>query len=185
MSAGGSLTAFPARSVSRLNGAPPARHGTDQLPRFPKNLVDTSRKSALLLARARIDGLRDQSGGSFQTNSLGKFGPQNKLTPISPSTPFPWAVDGQTPCGRWGGKLFTMRRIVNSPRNSDCGSAKLSDLDWSNWWIDLSFGQFYLHVRRAHPRLDGPGDESWHRVHCRATNDPRIRLMGGRLYWII
>ena len=70
------------------------------------------------------------------------------------------------------------RRRVASPRNSVCGSACLAALDWSNWFTDTGFGTMYLHVQS----LDA---ETWHRVYCRKTDTPRLRLMDGVLYWLI
>jgi hypothetical protein len=69
-------------------------------------------------------------------------------------------------------------RRVNSPRNSECGSARLQDLDWSNWWTDTSAGQHYLHV--AH--RDG---ETFHRVYCRLGGPARIGMRNGLLYWLL
>lgn len=90
-------------------------------------------------------------------------------------------------------------RRVNSPRNSDCGSAKLADLDWSQWFTDNTSGGFYLHVRRCMEGIDFeakdarnkkykfPKDyETWHRVFCRASNHPRLSMnANGSLYWLI
>ena len=70
------------------------------------------------------------------------------------------------------------RRRVNSPRNSICGSARLAELDWTNWHTDNSFGSLYLHVRS----LDG---DTWHRVYCRKAETPRLRMIGGVLFWLI
>jgi len=74
-------------------------------------------------------------------------------------------------------KQVSWRRI-NSPRNSDCGSARLSELDWSNWWTDTSAGDHYLHV--AHRQ-----NQTFHRVYCRANERPRIGQRDGVLYWLI
>jgi hypothetical protein len=66
---------------------------------------------------------------------------------------------------------------VDSPRNSDCGIS-LRRLDFSRWYTDTSFGNFYLHVA-------GP-DDSWHRVYCRSLHEPpRLGMRDGRLYWIV
>lgn len=80
-----------------------------------------------------------------------------------------------------------IRRAVASKRNSDCGSADLADLDWSNWWTDDSALQLYLHVRRLHADIEGncPHDETWHRVYCRAAERPRLLMENGKLYWLI
>jgi len=79
------------------------------------------------------------------------------------------------------------RLLVNSRRNSTCGSAVLRHLDWRSWWVDRSCGGFYLHVRRNHPVIDGgrPGDETWHRVHSRHSDNPRLACDDGRLYWLL
>lgn len=70
-------------------------------------------------------------------------------------------------------------RRVNSPRNSECGSARLQDLDWSNWWTDTSAGDHYLHVAS----LDG---ETRHRVYCRvSTTAARLGQRAGVLYWLV
>lgn len=73
---------------------------------------------------------------------------------------------------------------VDDPRNSACATARLKDLDWSNWWWD-SAG--YIHVRRSVPSLDGPGpdDCTHHRVRCRLTGSPRIAMRDGHLYWLV
>lgn len=70
-----------------------------------------------------------------------------------------------------------VRRSVSGPRNSSCGSARLSDLNWSRWWTDNSFGQMYLHV--AHK--DG---QTVHRVYCRRCKTPRLEMVRGRLCWL-
>lgn len=69
-------------------------------------------------------------------------------------------------------------RKINSARNSECGSAKLAELDWSEWWTDDSFESVYLHVRHR----DG---ETVHRVRCRQTQRPRIGFRNGMLCWLI
>jgi len=70
--------------------------------------------------------------------------------------------------------------LVNNRRNSEC-AMKLDQLDWSRWFTDHSFGMaygmVYLHV-------SGP-DESWQRVYCRHTDQPRLKFEHGQLYWII
>ena len=76
-------------------------------------------------------------------------------------------------------KLPTIhRRRVNSPRNSICGSATLAELDWSHWFTDTTGGGLYLHVRS----LDA---ETWHRVYCRQTAAPRLRLLDDVLFWLV
>lgn len=80
------------------------------------------------------------------------------------------------------------RLLVSSPRNSTCGSAKLSELDWSEWFTDglslfLNGAQYplrssYLHVHHR----DG---ETIHGVYCRHSDTPRLAMRGGKLYWLI
>lgn len=71
------------------------------------------------------------------------------------------------------------RLLVTSPRNSVCGSARLADLDWSEWWTDNWGvpGVLYLFVA-------GP-DGSAHRVYCKHTETPRLAMRGGKLYWLV
>jgi hypothetical protein len=78
-------------------------------------------------------------------------------------------------------------RRIQSQKNSTCGSARLRDLDWSNWWMDQSVNCVYLHVRRLHPEYDGncEAHATWHRVHCRMTDAPRIAVRNGKLCWVI
>jgi len=74
-------------------------------------------------------------------------------------------------------------RKVALPRNSLCSTARLADLDWSNWFTDDG----YLHVRRAHPKLDGPHDETWHRVFPRPLRGyrcDRLSFKSGKLHWL-
>jgi hypothetical protein len=76
--------------------------------------------------------------------------------------------------------IFTrciIRRAVENPRHSACATAKLCDLDWSNWWTDTSFKQNYLHV--AHK-----DSETSHRVYCRGNICPRLGMCNGKLTWI-
>lgn len=84
-------------------------------------------------------------------------------------------------------KMGPLRRAVASRRNSMCGSARLEDLDWSNWFADGRGGELYLHVRRLHPDFDGtdPRDATWHRVFCRQTDRARLTLIDGKLFWLI
>jgi len=72
-------------------------------------------------------------------------------------------------------KIHTAR--INHPRNSKCSSAKLSDLDWSNWWTDDSNDHHYLHVVRA-------CDDTVHRVWCKHHPKPRIKSLNGTIYWL-
>jgi hypothetical protein len=80
-----------------------------------------------------------------------------------------------------------LRRRVDNPRNSECGSARIGDLDWSSWFTDGTGGGLYLHVRRNIPDLDGgqPGDETRHRFYCRLTSKPRLAFRDGALWWLI
>jgi hypothetical protein len=79
-------------------------------------------------------------------------------------------------------RVHVKHRRVDSPRNSRSGSAKLSDLDFSQWWTDVSFGQHYLHVpHKGHGGMAG----TVHRVKCRLAECPRLLLKNGKLYWII
>lgn len=85
-----------------------------------------------------------------------------------------------------------LRRRVRNPLNSRSGSARLADLDWSNWFEDRSGGACYLHVRRNHPEFDGggEGDETWHRVFPviprGLSRDASVRLamQDGELWWL-
>lgn len=76
--------------------------------------------------------------------------------------------------------MTTRRLIVNSRRNSVCGSARLKDLDWENWFTDRTGqGCIYLHVLKVY-------DDTWHRVFCRLHSEtPRLEMVKGRLYWLI
>lgn len=71
-----------------------------------------------------------------------------------------------------------IRRLVNSSRNSKCNTARLEDLDWSNWWTDNTGGAHYLHVPH-------PTDETIHRVRCRLAKSPRLEMRDGLLFWLI
>ncbi len=70
------------------------------------------------------------------------------------------------------------RLKINSRRNSKCGSAKLAELDWSNWYTDDSGGGRYLHVA-------GRDGETFHRVFCRRQEKPKICLVDGELMWVV
>lgn len=79
-------------------------------------------------------------------------------------------------------KPTRIRRLrVYSSRNSACGSARLADLDWSEWWTGTGFsGQmFVLHVRHKVMR------DTSHRVYCRHTDTPRLACRDGALYWLV
>lgn len=72
---------------------------------------------------------------------------------------------------------------VSSPRNSECGSASLAELDWTDWWEDSTgwmWGCTYIHVASR----DG---ETKHRVFCRHEKARGIRLAmrAGVLYWLV
>jgi hypothetical protein len=73
---------------------------------------------------------------------------------------------------------MTRKLLVRSRRNSKCGSAKLSDLNFDFWFMDTSHDQIYLHVKN----VDG---ESWHRVFCNRGDSPRLAADGRKLYWLI
>lgn len=68
---------------------------------------------------------------------------------------------------------------VNLEENSTC-TVSLDTLDWRNWWQDTGQGCCYLHVRRMQDN-----EESWWRVHCRASDTPRLMLKDGELYWLV
>ena len=72
---------------------------------------------------------------------------------------------------RWG--------RVRSQRNSYCNSARLSQLDWGEWWEDggMLVPGTYLHV----PRRD---DETVHRVFCRHSDYARLGWRSGDLWWV-
>jgi len=68
---------------------------------------------------------------------------------------------------------------VASARHSRCGSARLTELDWSRWWTDGD-GPRTLHLHVAGP------DGSWHRVYCAHYRRPRrLAAVRGELYWIL
>jgi hypothetical protein len=73
-----------------------------------------------------------------------------------------------------------MRRVqVNDRRNSSCGSGvPLSRLNFSNWYTDDSFGEFYLHVNH---KCNG----TIHRIRCKHCLKPRLECKNGELYWLI
>lgn len=81
-------------------------------------------------------------------------------------------------------KLHSQLR-VNSDKNSTCYSAKLSDLNWNEWWTDYGFSgiDFYLHV--AHKN-----GETSHRVYCKGRYingivKARLKFKDGILYWLV
>lgn len=75
---------------------------------------------------------------------------------------------------------------MDSPRNSTCGSARITDLDFSRWWTDGGegsiWGASYLKVpHRGHDGMEG----TVHRVHCRHSETPRLAYENGTLYWLV
>lgn len=68
---------------------------------------------------------------------------------------------------------------IADPKNSSCPSCQIRDLDFSYWWQDDG----YLHVRQIGPH--DPDDQTFHRVHCRITDRPRIALCDGKLWWLV
>lgn len=67
---------------------------------------------------------------------------------------------------------------VRSPRNSKCTTAKLTDLDFSEWWTDDSIpGCVYLHVPRR-------SDDTVHRVRCKHGKRVRLMMRKGVLCWL-
>lgn len=73
-----------------------------------------------------------------------------------------------------------MRKLkVKRRQNSDC-TRNLKELDWKNWWMDTSGGAVYLHVRYI-----DEGDETWWRVNCKHTENPRLMSIDGELYWLV
>ena len=71
---------------------------------------------------------------------------------------------------------------VRAKRNSHMG-VDPKELDWSNWWVDNSFNDFYLHVQHK-------SEGTVHRVYCKATKHPahghcRLGMKNGELYWIL
>ncbi len=77
---------------------------------------------------------------------------------------------------RRGGPLWLE---IADPKNSSCPSCQIRDLDFSYWWQDDG----YLHVRQIAPH--DPDDQTFHRVHCRLTDRPRIALCDGKLWWLV
>lgn len=73
-----------------------------------------------------------------------------------------------------------MRELkVKLQENSSC-SVPLDELDWQNWWQDTTEGSCYLHVRRVHDN-----EVTGWRVHCKASDTPRLMLKDGELYWLV
>jgi hypothetical protein len=82
-------------------------------------------------------------------------------------------------------KPIVIRRRVDVPRNSFCGSIKIRDLDFTEWftgsWPDRSI---YLLI--PHESLQ-VRDKSIHRVYPRIVNGyscSRLGMKQGRLYWL-
>jgi len=74
-------------------------------------------------------------------------------------------------------KTGPRRLKVRNRRNSEC-NFDLDALDWSSWFTDTSFGEFYLHIYDlAH--------DSVQRVRCRKTPRPRLEMANGELYWLV
>jgi hypothetical protein len=48
-------------------------------------------------------------------------------------------------------KAYPERR-VDRARNSECGSARIEDLDFSRWWTDDTFAPLYIHVPHKNKR---------------------------------
>ena len=70
------------------------------------------------------------------------------------------------------------RRLkVNSPRNSDC-AWPLHELGWSSWFTGGRSSGLYLWVNHKN------GD-TVHRVWCKHTETPLLRLKDGVLYWLV
>ena len=67
---------------------------------------------------------------------------------------------------------------MNSERNSHCGSSRISDLNFNRWWTDSINGvHIYLHV-------ESKDEETWHRVMCKQTDNPRLEMNNGKLFWL-
>lgn len=73
--------------------------------------------------------------------------------------------------------IHVTRRIINSSRNSTC-ALQLSQLDWSSWYSDHSFGRTYLMVKHLH-------HNEYYPVYCRSANGPKLMFDKGRLFWLI
>lgn len=64
---------------------------------------------------------------------------------------------------------------VSFPRNSVCGSERLINLNFYDWWTEA-------HTRYIH--VAGP-DGTRHRVFCRASDTPRLASVDNVLYWLV
>jgi len=86
-----------------------------------------------------------------------------------PMKPLLWRIAGRGPLQRYcAGREF-----------SECGSADLHELDWSNWFQDDG----YIHVRRYRP----DEGETWHRVwpkRIRGRIYKRIAVVAGQPCWL-
>lgn len=83
------------------------------------------------------------------------------------------------------------KRLVASDRNSYCGSARLRDLDWSQWWTDgwIHTGRSGRVIPLLYLHVAGP-DGSWHRVGPMRRKGEveawvRLEFSKGKLYWLI
>ena len=83
------------------------------------------------------------------------------------------------------GNISHIRRAVENPRNSACGSARLRDLDFSTWWTDNSGeGGIYLHVPHRPIRgLEGTVHRVWPR-YIKGYRCNRMEQTRTRLYWL-
>lgn len=80
------------------------------------------------------------------------------------------------------------RRLkVESPRNSECGSARLRDLNFSEWWTDSWTGEGIAGITHLKvPHKGGEGMEGTvHRVYCKHSEKPRLMWKNGTLYWLV
>ena len=83
------------------------------------------------------------------------------------------------------GNINLIRRAVENPRNSSCGSARIDRLDFSSWWTDNSGDSgIYLHVPHR-PVMGLAG--TVHRVCPRDIKGYRccrLEQTRTRLYWL-
>lgn len=71
-----------------------------------------------------------------------------------------------------------LRRYAVADKRYSASTFPLEVYDWSNWWIDLSFGGLYLHVQ--HEDQDRVG-----RIYCKKAKLPRITMVKGVLHWLV
>jgi hypothetical protein len=83
-----------------------------------------------------------------------------------------------SPVKRHRGRDWPRRYEVAIPRHSQCGSARLADLDFDRWFTDGADGYLYLHVWHK----DG---DSIHRVRCAYSDKPRLCWEVGSLWWLV